>query len=125
MRTHHALLLALATACMATTARAAVGDVVLRETTQQTPIRVEVVAEGLDTPWGLAFLPDGCYLVTERDGRLRVVGKDGSLSAPVGGVPEVQAPGRIFVLRKDAFDLVELELLQIEHAARHRRAHPS
>ena len=94
MRTHHALLIALATACLATTARAAVGDVVLRETTQQTPIRVEVVAEGLDTPWGLAFLPDGRYLVTERDGRLRVIGKDGGLSAPVGGVPEVQARGQ-------------------------------
>jgi glucose/arabinose dehydrogenase len=53
--------------------------------------RVETVAEGLDHPWSLAFLPDGRMLVTERVGRLRVIGTDGSLSAPVEGVPAVHA----------------------------------
>jgi aldose sugar dehydrogenase len=53
--------------------------------------KVETVAEGLENPWGLAFLPDGAMLVTERPGRLRVVGSDGKLSAPVAGVPEVVA----------------------------------
>lgn len=51
--------------------------------------RVSTVASGLSHPWGLAWLPDGRMLVTERPGRLRVVTKDGALSAPVAGVPEV------------------------------------
>jgi glucose/arabinose dehydrogenase len=51
-----------------------------------------LLAEGLDTPWGLAVLPgeDG-YLVTERGGTLRHVARDGTISAPIGGVPEVVA----------------------------------
>ena len=52
-------------------------------------IRVETVAQGLEQPWGLAFLPDGRMLVTEKAGRLRIVAKDGTLSAPVTGVPAV------------------------------------
>jgi glucose/arabinose dehydrogenase len=40
-------------------------------------------------PWALAFLPDGRMLVTERPGRMRIVTRDGKLSAPLGGVPQV------------------------------------
>jgi len=50
---------------------------------------VVTVAEGLEKPWGLAFLPGGEMLVTEKAGRLRIVGQDGKLSAPVTGLPEV------------------------------------
>ncbi|MEX2181536.1 MAG: PQQ-dependent sugar dehydrogenase [Gemmatimonadaceae bacterium] len=57
-------------------------------------VTVETVARGLVNPWGLAFLPDGRMLVTERPGRLRIVGVDGALSAPVGGVPTVAASGQ-------------------------------
>ena len=57
-------------------------------------IRVEVIASGLQNPWGLTFLPDGRALVTERPGRLRIVGKDNKLSEPVSGVPEVAAVGQ-------------------------------
>lgn len=53
-----------------------------------------VVANGLDHPWGLAFLPDGQMLVTERDGNLRRITRDGSVSAPISGVPEVFARGQ-------------------------------
>jgi glucose/arabinose dehydrogenase len=52
---------------------------------------VVTVAEGLVNPWGLAFLPSGKMLVTERPGRLRVVTADGKLSAPVSGLPAVDA----------------------------------
>ncbi|SIQ07552.1 Glucose/arabinose dehydrogenase, beta-propeller fold [Aromatoleum tolulyticum] len=58
------------------------------------PVRVTEVARGLETPWSLAFLPDGNMLVTERPGRLRVVTPDGKLSAPVQNVPRVHAAGQ-------------------------------
>ena len=45
---------------------------------------------GLENPWGLAFTPDGGLLITERPGRLRLF-KDGKLSAPIAGVPKVDA----------------------------------
>jgi glucose/arabinose dehydrogenase len=53
-----------------------------------------VVAEGLEHPWGLALLPDGRWLVTERPGRLRVVTAEGAISAPVAGLPAVSAKGQ-------------------------------
>jgi aldose sugar dehydrogenase len=52
------------------------------------------VATGLRTPWGLAFLPDGRMLVTERPGALRLVTKDGNVSEPVLGLPAVDARGQ-------------------------------
>ena len=58
------------------------------------PGRVTEFAKGLEHPWGLAFLPDGRILVTERPGRLRIVDKSGRLSAPVTGVPAVYAKGQ-------------------------------
>lgn len=62
--------------------------------TQHHRFNVVTVVEGLEHPWGLAFLPDGGMLVTERPGRLRVV-RNGRLEPqPVGGVPQVWARGQ-------------------------------
>lgn len=57
-------------------------------------LAVETVASGLEHPWGMTFLPDGRMLVTERPGRLRLVGTDGTLSRPITGVPNVMARGQ-------------------------------
>ena len=57
------------------------------------PLTASVVAEGLEHPWALAFLPDGRFLVTERPGRLVIVADDGT-HLPVEGVPEVVARGQ-------------------------------
>ena len=63
------------------------------DTAEQPQVRMVVLTRGLEHPWGLAFLPDGGLLVTERPGRLRLI-RDGVLDpAPVSGVPEVHAVG--------------------------------
>jgi glucose/arabinose dehydrogenase len=46
-----------------------------------------VVASGLEHPWGLALLPDGRWLVTERPGRLRIITAAGAVGEPITGLP--------------------------------------
>jgi glucose/arabinose dehydrogenase len=64
------------------------------ETHTGVTVATEVVASGLNHPWAIAFLPDGRMLVTERAGRLRVITREGNISEPVAGLPEVFAQGQ-------------------------------
>ena len=56
-------------------------------------VQVDTMADGFDTPWSVAFLPDGAFLVTEREGRLWHVGPDGKRSQ-VRGLPDIRVTGQ-------------------------------
>jgi glucose/arabinose dehydrogenase len=57
-------------------------------------VRAVSVAEGVEMGWAIAFLPGGGLLVTERPGRIRRVGADGAIGAPIEGVPPVAFRGQ-------------------------------
>jgi len=59
------------------------------------PYRIDLLADGLDSPWSIAFLPDGRALITEKPGRLRLLDSDGKLQAkPLSNVPAVLYSGQ-------------------------------
>jgi len=62
------------------------------ESAEERRLRLTVLAKGLQQPWGIAFLPDGAMLITERGGTVRVF-RNGRLSDPIAGVPAVQTGG--------------------------------
>ncbi len=93
-------LVAFAAACSGPASEARKAQTSLAEAAPQGPaaLKVETLAEGLVNPWSLAFLPDGSILVTERDGKLRII-RDGALvKEPVSGVPApyVKSQGGLF-----------------------------
>lgn len=59
-----------------------------------TAYTVKVLSEGLNRPWGIAVLPDGRFLITEKGGTLRIAGQDGALGAPITGLPAVNDAGQ-------------------------------
>jgi glucose/arabinose dehydrogenase len=56
-------------------------------------LKVTTVARGLEYPWGLTFLPNDLMIVTEREGRIRIVTGQGQLRAPLKGFPKVDNGG--------------------------------
>lgn len=62
------------------------------------PFEPRLVAGPLDMPWGVAFVPDGRILITERPGRLRVIENGALMTQPIRGVPEVLSGGHAGLL---------------------------
>ena len=54
-----------------------------------TPYEGRVLSENLNSPWGITALPDGRFLITEKEGTMRIATQDGTLSGPITGLPEV------------------------------------
>jgi glucose/arabinose dehydrogenase len=94
---------------------------------EQRGLRAVVVTKGLSHPWSLAFLPDGAILVTERQGRLRIV-RDGNRSGPCCWYPAVTSLGTMAGLMDIALhpkfaEQVDLHLTQADgHGEERRRA---
>lgn len=62
--------------------------------TRWADVEVDTIAEGLEHPWGIAFLGSDRMLVTERAGHMRVVNADGSIGDPIDGLPEIKVNGQ-------------------------------
>ena len=83
-----ALLVASIAACSGGTAAAQVGA-------PAGPVKVTLLAANLSRPWGLAFLPDGRMLVTQKGGSMVIVRADGTaVDATLSGVPAVNSSGQ-------------------------------
>ncbi len=97
-RIRHALaalvLPGLAIPALTVTAATAAPRIVPWEVPAEPGVKASNWASGLENPWGLAFLPDGRALVTERAGRMRLISRDGRVGAPLSGVPAVFASGQ-------------------------------
>lgn len=64
------------------------------EITSAYELDVEVLATGIGIPWGIDFLPDGRLIITLRNGEIRIVTLNGTVSAPIQGVPSVYTGGQ-------------------------------
>ncbi|HEX5211289.1 MAG TPA: PQQ-dependent sugar dehydrogenase [Pseudolabrys sp.] len=83
-------------------------------------LKIVTVAGGMVHPWSLAFLPGGRMLVTERPGRMRIVTRDGKLSPPLAGLPEVFAQSQAglmdVILARDFVQSRTVYFCYAEHA---------
>lgn len=60
----------------------------------KTPYVARILTADLKKPWGIAILPDGRLLITEKEGTMRIATDDGQLSAPITGLPDVNSKGQ-------------------------------
>ena len=88
------VLLAILTLLFGTAGQLAAAERLGTYETDKHRFHLVMLTDGLEHPWGLAFLPDGRMLVTERPGRLRIVNDGWLLPDPVAGVPEVWEDGQ-------------------------------
>ncbi len=86
--------LAMALACLVGTSPLAAAERLGTYESDEQRFHLVKVTDGLEHPWGLAFLPDGRMLVTERPGRLRIVADGWLVPEPVASVPAVWAEGQ-------------------------------
>jgi aldose sugar dehydrogenase len=56
-------------------------------------VGIKIITEGLESPWGLDFLPDGRFIVSEKEGKIRIVSQDGKIGNPLKNVPSVRVYG--------------------------------
>ena len=70
------------------------GQTRIAGTKTKTELDVKILAEGLKRPWGIAILPDGRLLITEKIGAMKIVTTSGSVSEPITGIPEVNSGGQ-------------------------------
>jgi aldose sugar dehydrogenase len=90
------------------------------------PFVVETVATGLSGGFSFHFLPDGRIVVGERPGRVRIVGKDGTVSAPLGGLPAIwsRGPQGLFEVLPDR-DFARSRVLYLTYTALPEGTDPS
>lgn len=60
----------------------------------KTPLDIKILAEGLKRPWGIAILPDGRLLITEKAGTMKIATTSGKVSEAITGIPEVNSGGQ-------------------------------
>ena len=87
----------------------------------KTDFRLETIAQGFEHPWSLAFLPDGSMLVTEREGRLRMIRNGALLSTPISGLPELVVSGQgglLDVILHPEFEQNQILFLSYAHRNR-------
>jgi len=87
--------------------------------TEAMTFHIDTLADGLQNPWGMEFLPDGRILIAERPGRLRIW-KDGSLlNEQIEGLPDIWSHGQGGLLDVVMHpDYKENSLIYIVYAAR-------
>ncbi len=70
------------------------GQTRVSKVSSTTPYEGKVLASDLASPWGITALPDGRLLITEKKGNLRIITTAGEVSAPITGLPDVNAAGQ-------------------------------
>ncbi len=60
----------------------------------KTPIDVEVINSELKSPWGLSIMPDGRFLISQKQGDMVILGKDGTMQKTIEGLPKVEGGGQ-------------------------------
>lgn len=70
------------------------GQTRIKAVVTKTPFEAKVLTSGLRSPWGIASLPDGRFIVTEKPGTMRIVSASGAVGEPINGVPPVNGRGQ-------------------------------